>query len=304
MGQPRVREAGEPDQRLRVVTDQGLAGEVARGHHQEGGRTLERVVGEQQLVERGVGQEHAEVRVPRRHRGRHAGAGQAGHQQDRPAVTRQDGLLGRGDGGHGVGHVQVASHHGERLAAAQLAATQFRDRHLVSGVAGQVVATQPFDGDDPSGSQQRAGGAHCITTDAVLCAGGVQPQRRPAVGAGDGLRVEAAVGRVVVLCPAGVAHGERRHRGGRAVVRKPCDDRVAGPAVGAADERVTVAAVRRVVQLGGTVRAHRHVGRDQGPRGAAHRGAGDAKPGTPDHHEVSDRHRLDDRQGRRVVPHP
>ena len=49
----------------------------------------------------------------------------------------------------------------------------------------------------------------------------VQRERRPAVRARVGLGVEAPVGGVLVLGPAGAAHLEARHRGERAVVRAP-----------------------------------------------------------------------------------
>ena len=102
-----------------------------------------------------------------------------------------------------------------------------------------------------------------------------QVQRGPAVGAGDRLGVEAAVGRVGVLGPAGVAHGEAGHRRVRPVVRDAAHDREARAAVGAVQERVAVAAVGRVEQLGEAVVARRHVGGDERGGPPAARGLDD-----------------------------
>ena len=63
------------------------------------------------------------------------------------------------------------------------------------------------------------------------------------------LRVEAAVGGVLVLRPARRAHREAGHRRPWPVVGHAAHDREARPAVRAVDERVAVAAVSRVEQL-------------------------------------------------------
>src|SRR5207248_6552338 len=91
-----------------------------------------------------------------------------------------------------------------------------------------------------------------------------QHEVRAAIGTAHRLGVEAAVGRVVVLGGAALAHGERRHGGERPVVGHAPHDGEAGPAVGAVGERVAVAAVGLVEQFGQTVVTGGGVGRDQG----------------------------------------
>ena len=59
------------------------------------------------------------------------------------------------------------------------------------------------------------------------------------------------------------AHREAGHRGRRPVVGEPGRDRVARAAVGTGDERVPVAAVGRVAQVGQAVVADGHVGGDE-----------------------------------------
>src|SRR5678816_527747 len=76
-----------------------------------------------------------------------------------------------------------------------------------------------------------------------------QVERRAAFETADGLSVEAPVERSVVFGAAARAHGEAVHRRPLAVVGHAADDRGARTAMGAADERVLVAAVRWVEEL-------------------------------------------------------
>ena len=90
-----------------------------------------------------------------------------------------------------------------------------------------------------------------------------QPDVWPADGAGVGLCVEPAVGRVLILLPAVVAERENPHRRVGTVVRDVGDDREARPAVGAVDERVAIPAVGWIEKLPHAVGARRYVGRDK-----------------------------------------
>ncbi len=138
---------------------------------------------------------------------------------------------------------------------------------------------------------------------------GLEPQLRPAACAGDGLGVEPAVGRVVVLGRAVLAHGEAAHGGVRAVVGQAERDGEARPAMGAVDERVAGPPVRRVEQLGQAVVARRDVGRHEGPgaRGAAARhdgepaGAGDRDPLAPELVDAGGPGRLGHEAGQEFV---
>ncbi len=100
---------------------------------------------------------------------------------------------------------------------------------------------------------------------------------RPAHGAGVGLRVEAAVGGVVVLALARRAHREGRHRRERPVVGDAPRDGEARAAVRAVDERIAEAAVARREELREAVGAGGRVGRHRrrGPAALA-RGDGEA----------------------------
>ena len=121
----------------------------------------------------------------------------------------------------------------------------------------------------------------------------------PADRAGDRLGVEAPVGRVLVLPAAVAAQRETCHRRVRPVVGDAPDDREARPALRAVDERVAVAAVRRVEELVQAVVAGRDVGRDEGrPPGRAARR--DREPGFASRGERLDDDGIDPGKGRRL----
>ena len=88
-----------------------------------------------------------------------------------------------------------------------------------------------------------------------------QPHARTAVGTAVGLRVVAPIGGLAVLPQALVALRERPHARALPVVGHRLDDREPGAAIGAGDERIVVAPVGRIEQLGFADRAQRHVGR-------------------------------------------
>ncbi len=248
VGEECVREAGETGRGVRVVGRQRLVGQVAGGEHE---RPADRL--QEQVVERRVRQEDPEPVVARRHgrcEGRFAAA--AGHEEhDRPRGPHEERGLGRRHVAERPGGSEVADHDRERLGPAALPVAQAADRRGVGGVAGEVVAPQALDRDDPPRPEVRHGGRQGRL---VACArrGSIRPaigQPRPAAGAGHGLRVEAAVRRVRVLGGAVGAQRERPHRRPGAVVRQLLDDRRARPAVRAVRERVAVAPVGRVGEL-------------------------------------------------------
>ena len=133
---------------------------------------------------------------------------------------------------------------------------------------------------------------------------GQQPQRRPALGAGVGLGVEAPVGRVLVLGRAARAQLEAGHRRQRPVVGDAAHDREARAAVGAVDERVAVAAVGGVEQL---ARQSSQVAVSGETSAAGSPPCGLArmrKPRSPAGATSRGAHRLDRRQRRRLLGQP
>ena len=242
------------------------------------------VAGEQ-VVQRRVRQQHADVAVAGRDGRRQRSVGAAAQQDDRSATRRQRLLLDRVDLGQGVGGGEVGNQDGERLVLPVLARAQRADRGLVGGEGGEVVAAEALDGDDGAGPQRGGRGGDRVGRRVPAPR---PPQPRPARRAAHRLRVEPPVRGVGVLPRAVGAHRERRHRRRRTVVGHPGDDREPRPAVRAVGERVAVAAVGRVAELTQAVRAGRGVRRDE--RGArAVRGArGDREGGVADGGERAD----------------
>ena len=142
---------------------------------------------------------------------------------------------------------------------------------LVGGIHQQVEAAEPLDRHDlalaKGGHRGQAAPGHAPPSRRAVRP--PQGELRPADRAGVRLRVEAAVRRIVVLRLAVGAHREAPHGGGRAVVGDGRDDAVAGTAVGAVGERVAVAAVARLEDVGDACRAGGEVGHDQRARLAA-----------------------------------
>jgi len=130
---------------------------------------------------------------------------------------------------------------------------QFRHRRLVAREASQVVSPQALEGNNPPLTQgvdrlrQRVIGCN----QSLVCVESLQPgsTRR----AGDWLRMESTVARILILRAALRAHDERFHRRPLSVVGGIPDDREAGAAVGAVQEGISVPPVTGIEQFGQAV---------------------------------------------------
>ena len=291
-----VGDAREPRERVVVLVRDRLVGDVAARHHQRLAG-----VGEQQVVQRRVGQQHAEVGRARRDRGGDRRVGPARREHDRAVAAGQQRRLLVGQRDERARRGDVAHHHRERLVLAVLARPQRRDRRLARRQAGEVVAADALDRDDGALAQRRDRRAQRLVAVEVARQ---QPQRRPALRARVRLGVEAPVGRVLVLGRAARAQLEAGHRRERPVVGDAAHDREARAAVRAVDERVAVAAVGGVEQLAQAVVARRGVGRDERLRLAAVRAGEDAEAALARRRDVARPHRLDRRQRRRLLGEP
>jgi hypothetical protein len=286
----------EPRQRVLVLVRDRLVGDVAARHHE---RLAD--VGQQQVVERRVGQEDAEVGAARGDRRGHRRVGSPWREHDRAVAAGQQRRLLGGQGHERAGGRHVVHHHRERLVLAVLARPQRGDRRLARGQAGEVVAADALDRHDRAVAERGDRLAQRLVAVELVR---VQAHRRPALRARVGLRVEPPVRGVVVLGPAARAHLEARHRRQRPVVGNAAHDREARAAVGAVDERVAVAAVGRVEQLAQAVVARRGVGRHERGRLPAVRAGEDAEAALAGHRELARPHRLDRRERRRLVGEP
>ena len=278
--QPRVGDGGKAPPGIVVVEADGLVGQVAARHHQQAGRRRRRTGHglKEEVVQRRVGQEHSDPGVARGHPRRDRRPGALGQEHDGALGAGEPGRLLGIDAGHVVGQVQAGDHDREGLVLPVLAPTQPLHRQVGGGVTREVIAPEPLDGDDGAACQCVLGGHECSigTLDHAIRL--LEPDARTALGARDGLGMETAVGGIVVFLRAGVAQRERAHGGVRSVVGELHRDREPGSAVGAIDEGVAGAAVRRIGHLGQAVVAHGDVGRHEGPHGAVSGALDDAEP--------------------------
>ena len=263
MHQPAVGEVRKPFQRIVVGEADRFAAEVARRHHQDRRARLVAGQPEQQRVQRGVGQHHAQVGVVRSHRHRRPEPTAPRHQHDRSLRTRQ-----QPRGASSSPRCARAVARSGTITANGLSPRRFRRRSSATasslrGVAGEVVAADALDGEDAAVAQQPPGASQRRLRPRSEPVAVAVAQGRAAVRAAHRLGVEPAVGRVGVFARAVRAHREAGHRGRGAVVGQRGDDREARAAVGAVDERVPVAAVGRVALLGRAVGAHGDIGGGQ-----------------------------------------
>ncbi len=152
-----VGDGGEPVARVLVAVGDRLVGGVAARHHERLPHARE-----QEVVERRVGEHHAQVPRRRSHRLRHGRRRPPARQHDRPPRRAQQ-LALRGLQRHQLERgVHVASHQCEGLVLAVLACAQLGHGEAVAGPAGEMEAAQPLHGDDRPVEQRPGGGLDVV----------------------------------------------------------------------------------------------------------------------------------------------
>ena len=247
-----------------------LVGDVAAGHHQR-----HPDVGQQQVVQRRVGQHHAEVVGARRHRRRDARAGAAGRdaRSARSASGRVASRRAR-EGSRAIsanGRSSRCLRDRSRATAASSSARQARwnpPTPLTATIAPERSAW--------AAPRSRRGRRGASRREAV---GGGEPRRLPPPGVTSltrGPHAGQAFGWAWKRRSRGSSYSawhaahidEAGHRRPRPVVRHAGDDREARAAVRAVDERVAVPAIGRVEELARQRGAGGHVGGDRRVRAA------------------------------------
>ena len=125
-----------------------------------------------------------------------------------------------------------------------------------------------------------------------------QPDARTTAPAGIGLRVKAAIERVVVFGLALGAHGKDGHRGLRPVVGNAAGDGEARSAVGAVEKRIAVAAVGGIKQFAKAVGAGGGIGGNAGAYLSEHLAGDDAEAGLTCGSKIASSDGIDARQRR------
>ncbi len=290
-----VRDLCQSLDRLAIADGDRLFAQVAARHHE---RPVE--ASQQQMVERRVRKHQPQSVEPWRDVGGDLCVRPPPHQDDRSFAALQRVELDLGRRAQPLSPLQVGDHQRERLAVSALARTQPRHRLRARGVARQLKATQPLDGDDLSLAQQLRALLDRVRAPRLHLAV-AQPHLGTTRRTGHRLRVEAPVAWVLVLAPAIVAHGETAHRRAPAVVGQRLDDREAGSAVRAVGERVAIAAVGGIEQLAQTRVAGGRIGRDGLPA-FVQLARDDLEGGETAGLLLLDLHLVDPRQGRRPLP--
>ena len=237
----RIGQLGQDGSIAEGIPGDRLTAAIGAGGHQHPTALLE-----QQLLQTTGGPHHPQPGAGARHGCIDGGRAATAQQQDR----RHLGLPQLLFGGLGVampGHPGRARQQGQGLIGAALSRPDPRHRLVILRPCQQLKAPHRLHGHHGSAVEGRGRRRDRLSV-AVLLAVPVQPW--PALGATDGLGMEAAVGRIAVFPPAAAAGGKGGQAGVVALKRELLQQAVAGPAVGAADERVAVAVVVGIGELG------------------------------------------------------
>ena len=196
----RIGQTVETPPRVPVLVRDRLARPVGAGHDQHFGRSG----GEEQMVQRRVGEHHAKFA---RIRGDVRQDEPAARQDDRRRAAREQRFRFRRQLDQCPCGLQVPHHERERLLLAVLPLAESADGRRVPRVAREMVPAEALHGHDGAAAQQVGGEADSASV--VLhpvheVARDTQPIVRPAGGACDGLRMKPAAGRVVILPGAGL----------------------------------------------------------------------------------------------------
>ena len=150
VGEQPVDQRAEPGDGVVVVVGDRLVAEVAARHHERPADA-----GQQQVVQRGVGQHQAELGQAGRDAVGHRRAGRGAAPARSVAAATSSTRRHRASRSHSASRrVEVGDHHGERLVVAGLAPAQLGHGGRVGGVDGEVVAADALDGHDRAAAQR------------------------------------------------------------------------------------------------------------------------------------------------------
>ena len=182
-----VGDALETAPGIQVAEGDRLVRDVATREHERRNAELGQV-GEQQVVQRRVGQHQSQLRHTGRHRRRHRCAPPARSQDDRPRARGEQRALHLAELHQGGGRLLVTGHEREGPVLAPLPRAQFAHGAFVCRVAGQVVAADTLDREHAAARQPFGRCAHGIAGrrgDRIACAveqARARPAQRAAFG--------------------------------------------------------------------------------------------------------------------------
>ncbi len=277
-----------------IVDGDGLLAEIRRGHDQR----LYTRIGEEQVLERRVRQEDAEPRNSGGDGGRDAVSCAGSGQHDWMRRYLQQCLFLRRKVAKISGRGKVAHHDGERLSVAMLPLAKPRDCLLAGCINAEMKSTDAFDREDLAAQEAINGFGYRIGRIDSCAIDRFKPYMRAAFRAGIGLGMEATVERIVILGLALGTHWKDGHRGLGPVIRDAASDGEARTAVGAVQEGISIAAIRRVEKFAETVGTGGCIGWDAGAYAAEDFARYDTEAGLARGRKVGGNNGVDAGEGR------
>ena len=241
MADDQISDAGEPLRRIIVIDHQWLAARIGAGRDQSRWlrqappgwvRRRIRQGMKEQMMNRRIGQHQANPLKTGRDGRRQLLA--TLHQYDRSFDVGKKSPFRCGRRGDETGRGLVRDHDGEWFFLARLAPPEFGHSGFIAGVANQMEAANPFQGDN-------AALLHGFGDDRDGLA-----QARAASGTSHRLGMEAAARHVGIVAGVGLAEPEGRHRRLSAVIGQAPRDGEAWAAMGAGRKGVEVESTRGI----------------------------------------------------------
>ncbi len=254
-----VRDTSQAVERFLFGHAHRLVGQVAARAHDRS-----RDFAEKEPMKRRVGEHGADARVVGRDLVGNAVAVPP-QQHDGSSGRRERLLLVGGQLARSPYCVERREHHRERLFLAAFARAKASDGVSTGCIDHELEAADALEREDlPGADCERRLAQGLIASGDGKSIRGQEREPRPARRAGDGLRMEAAIGRTMVFGGAVGAHREAAHRRALSIVRQAKDDGEPRATTRAVGERITVPPGPRRIRLGRTLGAHGQIGREAG----------------------------------------
>ena len=260
MGQNHVRQRRQRLPRFAVRAANRSPRRVSAGHNQHVGHDVPVWIVEQQKMKRRV----------RKHDSQSAAVGSGGSRNlsPIPAPQNHDGLL------RAVQHPadrrryfrlpfrrrHIPRHNRKRLHRTPFSFPKQPYRRLVRRVAAEMETADPFDCGNPAAANHPPHFPDCLAAPRLTVQ---NVNLRPAIVAGNRLRVIPPRTAIRIFLRTSLAHGKRLHAGSLAVIRHIVENREPRAAARTVDERMQIAAIILVEQLRPARIAYCNIGRNE-----------------------------------------
>ncbi len=259
VGEVTIGDTVEAAEGFGVGDGDGLFAEVGAGHDER----IEFRTGKKEMVKRGIRQENAQKMIAGGDAFREAGVGLARKQDDRTLDRLKQFAGSIINCAEAVRIFHTAEHDGKRLFDATLPCAEQLNGGFRAGIAGEMKSAETFYGNDAILFEQTDSLAQRFGHVERDTVGRAEQQLRATIPAGVWLRVETAIGGIVILSLAGGAHRKGGHGSAPAVVGNIANNGEARAAIGAVDKGVAETAVAGIHHFTQAIGAHGNVWRDE-----------------------------------------